>query len=161
MKLAPHVVTSAAAGGVTWAATGEPWALPAAMAAGVLPDGDHLLDYYVRYVQRRFDRLYLLLHGWEYLALGIALYLVFQPGEWAIGLLVGYFTQIGGDQLFNRVRWDTYLLTARIVKRFDSMRILGRENDGAYMALVESLPFGRDRLRRWFEEREDPDLSGL
>jgi hypothetical protein len=155
LKLLPHVVVSTAAGGIVWAATGEPLSVPAAVAAGVLPDGDHVLDYYLRYWRGQRGRLLLLLHGWEFLALGIALYVALQPGDWAIGLLAGYFTQIGGDQLFNDVRWNTYLLTARIVNRFDSMRILGRRDDRAYLALVESLPFGRTRLKRWFEERDD------
>ena len=160
MKLLPHIVVSTAAGGAVWAATGDPWAVPGAVAAGVLPDGDHVLDYYVRYWRGNRSRLFLLLHGWEYLAIGIALYVMFQPGEWALGLLAGYATQIGGDQVFNNVRWNTYFMTVRAAKRFNSMRILGRADNGSYMALVESLPFGRDRVRRWFEEREAQSARG-
>ncbi len=153
MNLVPHVIASSAAGAGVWAATGEPVALPVAVAAGVLPDLDHLLDYYFRYIRHDWRRLYLLLHGWEYAAAMIAVYAFWLREPWVLAALLGYATQVGGDQLFNRPQWHTYFITARAINRFNFERVLGRQDHGGYMAVVAAVPFGKDRLRKWFEAR--------
>ena len=154
MRLGPHIAASGAAGAIVWAATGEPWALPIAVAGGVLPDADHLLDYYLWYVKRRFNRILLIFHAWEYLAVMVAVYAGGVREPWLLALIAGYFTQIGGDQLFNGVFWHTYLITARIRYRFKVVRVIGTPRFQAYRALVESLPYvGRKYLQPWFESR--------
>ena len=153
-SLVPHLAMSAAAGVGVWAVTGEPVALPAALAGGVLPDGDHLFDYYLKWVRRERRFLFLLLHGWEYLAAGIALYTLGFRDPWFLALVIGYATQIGADQAFNSVRWHTYLLTARAFHGFRVQSVLGRDDSGGFAAVVDSIPFGKDRIRRWFESRK-------
>ena len=153
MKLGPHIALSSAAGGVVWAATGEAIALPAAVAAGVLPDADHLLDYYLKYVRRDFRFVFLLFHAWEYLAVGILVYALWFTEPWMLAVLLGYATQVGADQWHNMVKWDTYLITARARRRFRSVEVLGRTDFLAYHALVNSVPFGRRLLLPWFASR--------
>ncbi|MEX0763276.1 MAG: hypothetical protein WD208_09170 [Dehalococcoidia bacterium] len=153
MNLGPHLAVSTVIGAGVWAATGEVNALPAAVAAGVLPDADHLLEYYLKYVRRERRFLFLMFHGWEFLAAGVAIYLFVIPEPWMLAAVLGYASQVGSDQVFNRVRWHTYFFTARAILGFRSEKVLGRDDSESYMALVNSVPFGRARLRRWLEDR--------
>ncbi|MCI0809073.1 MAG: metal-dependent hydrolase [Chloroflexi bacterium] len=154
MKLLPHTALSTAAGGLVWAITGEPASVPIAIAAGVLPDVDHLVDYYVKYVRRDGRFQFLLLHGWEYLLAGLIAYVFFSQEPWLLAAVAGYATQIAGDQLsHDRARWNTYLVTARAINGFRAPRHGGWGSGRAYQSLVESVPFGREALTRWFERR--------
>lgn len=153
MNLGPHIALSAAAGTRVWLATGEVNAIPAAIGAGVLPDLDHLLDFYLRYVRRNWKYLFLLLHGWEYAASGALIYALWIREPWMLAVVLGYVTQIGADQLRNRVRWHTYIFTARAIKGFQVKDSLGYVSYRSYMAVVRSVPFGRKWLIRWFESR--------
>jgi membrane-bound metal-dependent hydrolase YbcI (DUF457 family) len=153
MNLWPHAAMSAAAGAGVWLGTGEINALPAALAAGVLPDIDHIPDYYLRYVRHNWNYLFVLFHGWEYAAAGLIAYLFWVREPWMLAVLLGYLTQIGADQLTNRVRWDTYLVTARAVRGFRANLVLGREDRRSHNSFVDSLPFGKARARAWFEAR--------
>jgi hypothetical protein len=151
-----HLLASGAAGVVLWVATGEPITLPVAIAAGVLPDVDHVLDYYNRYIRRDWRRIYLILHGWEYFAAMVALYLAAFREPWVLAVALGYLTQIGGDQLHNGGRWFSYFLTGRALARFRSPVILPNEKPDSYEAFVQSIPFGRGPVRRWFAARSTP-----
>jgi hypothetical protein len=124
------------------------------IAAGVLPDADHLIDYYNWYVRRAPDRLLLLLHGWEYLAAAIVIYIFIVTEPWMLAILLGYATQIAGDQLFNRPKWFTYFLIARAVNGFRWEGIIERRAaDHAYESLLASVPIFRAPIRTWFEAR--------
>jgi hypothetical protein len=153
-SLVPHVALSSAVGVATWASTGEVVAIPAALIAGVLPDVDHLLDYYLWWIkgERRF--LILFLHGWEYLLLGAVIYLLWVDNIWMLATVLGYASQIGADQLFNRPQWHTYLISVRASRCFKSKKsnaetlILASDN-----SLIASLPFGKTRVRNWLEKK--------
>ncbi|MDA1280654.1 MAG: hypothetical protein O3B95_11575 [Chloroflexi bacterium] len=154
MRLLPHTALSSAAGILVWGVTGEPIAVPVAVAAGVLPDVDHLFDYYVKYGRRDGRFQFLLFHGWEYLLIGLIAYLFWLHEPWLLALIAGYATQIAGDQFsHDNARWNTYLVTARASKRFRAPRFGGPGNSRAYRSLVETMPFGREALTRWFEKR--------
>ena len=60
-----HTIISLVAGGSVWAATGSPWALPAALAAGVLVDSDHLVDYAELALTMKRRHFFVPLHGYE------------------------------------------------------------------------------------------------
>jgi hypothetical protein len=137
-----------------WASTGEPEVVPVAMAAGVLPDLDHLFDYYLWWVRRERRFLFLLLHGWEYLALLIVLYLFVINEPWLLAATLGYTTQIASDQFMNKPSWRTYLITVRALHGFKNVPILGKEPQfSANNSVVTSLPFGKERVKKWFETR--------
>lgn len=177
MRLGHHTIVSGAVGAGLWASTGQPETLPIAVAAGVLPDADHLVDFYNWYVRGSRDRLILFLHGWEYAIGALLVYLFAFPEPWMLAVLIGYTTQIGGDQLFNGVRPYTYLLTVRLWRRFEVITVHDRDVTYAYESLVHSIPFVQDRLHAWFEARvglppgqrslrcpeviEDEELTGL
>ena len=156
MRLQGHLVASGIVGGALAISTGEPTALAIAVGAGVLPDADHAIDFYNWYVRRAPDRLLLLFHGWEYFVAALLLYILVITETWMLAIVVGYGTQIGGDQLFNRPRWSTYLIVMRLYFRFRWKPLMDeRPADTAYLSLVRSVPFGRGYLRRWFERRLD------
>lgn len=151
-----HLLLSSGVGFILWATTGDPLTVPVAAASGVLPDADHLLDYYNRYVRRDWRRLYLLLHGWEYLALALALYFFVFREPWMLAVALGYATQLAGDQIFNGATWYGYFLSARAFFRFRPQAVMPTEHPNSYESFVRSVPFAHARLRRWFRERSEP-----
>ena len=156
MNLRGHIIVSGIAGGVLSGATGEPVLAAVTVGAGVLPDLDHLLDYYNWYVRRSPERLILLLHGWEILALLAAIYALAVPETWMLAIVIGYATQIAGDQIYNRPKWKTYIFVLRAINRFRWHGIVDkRPADRAYESLVASVPIYRGPLRRWFRGRAD------
>lgn len=120
----------------------------------MLPDADHLLDYFNWYVRRDFKRVLLLLHAWEWFAVVLLLYLLVWTEPWMLAIVAGYATQIGADQAVNGVHWHSYSLVARAINGFDASRVLPNGvSPVAYESLVQSLPFGRAQMRRWFAGR--------
>ena len=155
MTLLPHTVLGAAAGGVVWATGGSPISVLIGIAAGVLPDADHLVDFYNWYIRRNRTKWLLLLHAREYLAIMIAIYVFIGYPTWLLAVILGYATQIGADLIANPSYWHTYSITSRVLKRFDRKAITPNDPDVGYEALVRSVPFKRDALRKWFAARVD------
>ncbi len=158
MRLQPHLAASTAAGAAVWAGTGEPITLPIAIAAGVLPDADHLLDYYLKFVKKTRRFRFYLLHGWEYLIAGLVIYLFFVNEPWMLAIVTGYATQIILDQISHaRETWPlAYFVTYRALTKFRApppRRPMGRRD---YDSFVQSLPFGRGVAERWFRNRIGP-----
>jgi hypothetical protein len=151
--LGPHVGLSVAAGGAVWVATGEWQAVPVALAAGVLPDADHLVDHYFWYVRRNRARAFFIFHAWEYLLASVAAYVLFES-HLALAGTAAYMTHLGSDQIFNPTfRW-TYSITARTYVKFGAARVAPWDTHTAHEALIASAPFGRSILRDWFARRE-------
>ncbi len=151
-SLGAHVALSTATGGAVWAATGEWPALPIALATGVLPDADHLLDYYNWYVRGNRKRIFFIFHGWEYVLALLAAYMLFTS-PLILAALVAYVTHVGSDQIFNSCyRW-TYSIIARARFRFHAAKVAQWDLDTAYEALASSIPFGQRFVRDWFSKR--------
>ena len=102
--------------------------------------------------ERRY--LILFLHGWEYFLIGLAVYAFAIREPWLLGAVLGYASQIGADQLFHSARWDTYLVTVRAARGFRAKATSTRAFASSYESHIATLPFGRDRLKRWFESRK-------
>lgn len=155
MRLQAHLVASTAVGGAVWAGTGNPATLPIAIAAGVLPDGDHLLDYYFRYVRRDRRFVFLLLHAWEYFFIGLILYLFVWNEPWMLAIVAGYASQLVLDQISHGKggEWTMYLITFRAARRFASSDRDRRPRRREYKSLIDSLPFGGQAVERWLEKR--------
>jgi hypothetical protein len=153
MTLFPHTVLGAAAGGVAWATGGSPWSVLIGTAAGVLPDADHLLDFYNWYIRGNRKKWLLLFHGWEYLVLMVIAYFAIGTPSWLLAVILGYATQIGADQIANPSYWHTYSITSRMMKKFNREAITPNHPDVGYEALVRSIPFGKERVRKWFANR--------
>lgn len=111
-----HAIISAAVGAVGWWTTGEPAAGVAALAAGVLPDIDHFIDYsYYRW--RDEHRLILPLHGYEFALLGTVIALL--KGDKILGIaMLSYLVHLLADQFENRTHKLGYSLLFRAMYRF-------------------------------------------
>lgn len=106
-----------------WAATGEPLAVPAAFASGVLVDGDHLLDYFHLYTRRRPRRQFVLLHGWEYSLIGLIVVFAFWYNDLLLAAVLGHIGHLVGDHLGNKVSHPlTYSVLFRLRHGFARYR---------------------------------------
>lgn len=129
-----------------------------AIAAGVLPDGDHLLDYYFKFIRHDLRYRFFLLHGWEYLIAGLVAYLFFVDEPWLLAAVAGYATQIVLDQIshYRETRPLAYFLTYRMLTGFRTTQKRPYLSPMDYRSFVKSLPFGRDAAERWFRKRMRP-----
>ena len=111
-----HAIVSAAIGAVAWMVSGDPIGLPVAVAAGVLPDLDHVADY--MYFRRwAAHRLILPLHGYEYALLGGGVVLI-SGNEIAAAATLCYLIHLLADQVENRTHVSGYWLIFRAWHRF-------------------------------------------
>ena len=94
-------MVSVGIGAGVWAATGHALAVPAATVTGVLVDADHALDYYYLYVKKDNRRLFVLLHGWEYTLVAMALVVAVWYHPILLALALGHLGHLVGDQLGN------------------------------------------------------------
>jgi hypothetical protein len=112
----------------------------ACLVTGVLVDLDHLADYVLEFGPRvrlhhflgafsehLFRFVIVPLHGWEWVAAGLAAawWLDWRPV--ACSALAAYTLHMTMDQIGNRPRPGAYFLTARILHRFASRFFLGEE----------------------------------
>ena len=107
-----HALISAAIGVAGWWATRDPRAGAAALAAGVLPDLDHGVDY-AYYGLRKRHRLILPLHGYEYAA-GAALAALATRNRLLGVAALAYLVHLLADQQENHTHWLGYSLLFRL-----------------------------------------------
>ena len=109
------------------------WGLAAAnLIAGIFIDMDHLFDYLYAHgrpfkIQNffrvcdncQFDKIFLFLHGWEWVALlGIAAWLT-DWNPWITGTFIGIGHHIFLDSFYNGSGFKSYFLFWRWKKNFD------------------------------------------
>ena len=129
----PHTLISVLAGTVFYTQTDSIGGSIACLVAGVLIDGDHLLDYYVakkRVTCRLFElhafcgqekkgRLMLLLHSYELLAvLWLSIFMCRLNMVW-VGMALGMTLHILTDHLTNPIRPLVYFIFYRLKHRFN------------------------------------------
>ena len=124
MRPTHHVMLSAAAGAVVWGITKEPLAVPLAVAAGVLVDGDHLLDQFWHFYLHKKPAALVGLHAWEWLAGLVAACVWLSFPWWLVALTAGYAGHMATDQRFNRVHRMGYFITYRAYHAFDVDRLM-------------------------------------
>jgi membrane-bound metal-dependent hydrolase YbcI (DUF457 family) len=105
-------------GAAAWAGGAAPLAVPVALAAGVLPDLDHLIDYFDSRDAGRQRHMLRPFHAWEYCLLASIVALSFYSNQLFLVAIVGYLSHIAIDQVSNRVHPLAYTLTYRILKGF-------------------------------------------
>jgi len=127
-----HLAVSLGIGAGVWVLTGEPLALPTAVATGFLVDGDHFPEYITALVLRRRPRWVLFAHAWEWVALGLVLTAWAGWHPLALSAWLGLFSHLALDQVRNQ---DTpplfYFLVWRARHRFLPP---GKEPDPTRMA---------------------------
>jgi hypothetical protein len=150
-----HTAISGAVAGGTWAVTGSLAAAGVTLGVGVLLDLDHLYDYYQRYIRGRQNKIYVLLHAWEYsLVLSILALAFYHP--WLLAVILGHLAHVVTDHAWNRQAPLAYFITYRVIRGFDANHISPRYHvSHSYRAIPRLLPFGR-WLEPWFQRRIEP-----
>lgn len=146
MKPAGHIVISSAIGLTVAATTDTPWAMATALVPGVLVDVDHVLDYYQWFIRRKTDRVFYLLHGWEYALLLAVAGLVLSWHPLVLGAFLGYLSHIVADQLVNKAYPLTYSLAYRARHGFLMSRVSPWTIEGSTADLAKVLtafPMGK------------------
>ena len=143
-----------------WAATGEPWALPVTVGAGVLVDLDHGPDLWWTFALRREPVATFLLHGWEWLAALVVLGLWTGFPWWLLAVVVGYGLHLLTDHVFNGGRIWSYSLIYRARHAFRMEKLAPDwKMDHAYGVLQKEVPFAA-RLINWWSSRSGMDDRG-
>lgn len=150
MRPSRHIALSGAAGGATWAATGEPWTLAITVGAGVLVDLDHAPDYWWAFSLRRRPVAVLLLHGWEWL-MGLAVLGMWTGFSWwLVAVLVGFGLHLTTDHLFNGGRLLCYSFIFRASHGFQMARVAPSwDLSLSYYVLRKEIPFAASLIDRW------------
>ena len=118
-----HLALATGAGLATWLGTGEPLALPVAVGAGVLVDGDHLPDMVSHFYLGRRPTVTFILHAWEWLLILTVVSVWLGFPWWSVAALVGYGSHVVTDSLFNGGKLPAYSIVYRAYHRFDPARI--------------------------------------
>ena len=156
-----HLLVSSAVGGVVWVATGSPAAAGVTVAVGVLMDTDHVYDYYQRYARRKYGRIYLPLHAWEYSLVGLGFIAMGLNHPIFLGAVLAHLTHVGSDHWHNGLNKFGYSITYRAIKGFNSESIV-HHREMAHAAHNHSNRFTFDRrfslwcrakARGWFLRR--------
>ncbi|TFH14060.1 MAG: hypothetical protein E4H02_10640 [Lentisphaerales bacterium] len=135
MKFETHIVVSTCVSGALYAVF-RSWELAlSAWIAGVLVDLDHVPDYLIQFGPRldiprffnsfpegEYNRIFILLHAWEWLPIMLAVSWVTGWNPWLLGWLVGHSQHMILDQVGNRAGMFTYFLLFRARNRFVSRK---------------------------------------
>ena len=165
MRPSRHIAISLAAGGAVWGATGEPLALPAAVAAGVLVDVDHAPDLWWSLALRRTPVATLALHAWEWVTALTVVGIWTRFPWWLVAVLVGYSLHVITDHIANKGERWTYSILYRARHRFQIAKLAPRWRfEHTQRVLQQELP-PLDRLvERWQQKklaRSRDDLTSV
>jgi hypothetical protein len=145
-----HTLASLSVGVGVWSVTGSPLAIPVAFAAGVLPDLDHITDFFDPKENGRSIFMLRPFHAWEIFLVSLLVVLAFQWGDLFWAAVLGYLSHLMMDQMANRVHPLAYCLTFRVLKGFRRRHLTPRFYDPAYLAARESMPlWGRLEPSIW------------
>jgi hypothetical protein len=140
MRVKHHVVISLALSGIVYVVF-RSWGMSIALlASGILIDLDHILDYllthrmrfrrqdFFRYFyEQQYQKLFLLFHGWEWVALwGV---LAWKTGwdSWPAGVFIGMGHHLVLDQMSYGPGPGGYSLLWRLKNGFDRRAFLREE----------------------------------
>jgi hypothetical protein len=103
-----------------------------ALISGIVMDVDHIPDYLFHFgfrfnvrrffqasYEREYKRVFILLHSWEWLPLGLLLAWWSGWNPWLVGLLLGWVQHMSLDQIVNKPRRMGYFLLGRWRADFD------------------------------------------
>ncbi len=132
MKLPYHIAASTAVSGILYLIF-KSWGLTAAsFIVGIFIDLDHIFDVIREHGKAvtvkdffhichnaKFDRIYLIFHGWEWMLLGLLAAWYTNWNHWMVGALIGYTHHIILDTLHNTLNPRSYSLLYRWKNNFD------------------------------------------
>ena len=150
-----HLAVSLVVGGGLWAATGSPWAMAGSVVAGVLVDGDHVLDY-ANALRGDIRRILVPLHSYE---LGLAgLLAAFLTGWHPLltGAALGLLAHVASDALTNRLHPLAYFLAYRVRHGFRRAALALGSEEEAWEEMVRTPGVGwlLRRVGRWTPPEE-------
>jgi len=136
-----HATVSLSVGVTAWAVGGSPLAVPVSVAAGVLPDLDHLIDYLDSLDAGRPRHMFRPFHAWEYVFLASIVALGLYSNQLFLVAVLGYLSHIAIDQLSNPVHPLAYTLTYRVFKGFRRRALTPHMFDPSYWRVQQSKPY--------------------
>ena len=113
-----HTVASVGLGALVWTTTGSTLAIPTAVAAGVLVDLDHLIDFFDSKDEGRNRHMFRPFHAWEYFLAALVLLLLSWPDPLFLAAVLGYLSHLVIDQFTNRVHPLAYSIAFRASRGF-------------------------------------------
>ncbi len=128
-------------GAAAWVGGGSPLAVPVALAAGVLPDLDHLVDYIDSKDEGWKRHMFRPFHAWEYFFLASIVALAFYSNQLFLIAILGYLSHIAIDQFANRVHPLAYTLTYRVLKGFRRRELTPHLFEPRYRMTQQPIPF--------------------
>lgn len=151
-----HTLISSAVGVGVGVVTKSPEAGGIALGVGVLMDLDHLYDFYQWYIRGKSNRIYVLLHAWEYSAVGVVTLAAIFFHPFLLAVVLAHLFHVATDHLHNRLSPFSYFIVYRIAKRFDTAFIVpGYNVMDSYRGWPGLIPFGK-RLTPWFRRSIEP-----
>lgn len=143
--LAIHVGLALLAGLIVWRVYHHFWiSMLAALAAGVAVDLDHFIDYFIAfgfdfqldffnkgYQFLKNDKMYILLHGWEYAILLLGLTILLKKKlarSILLALFLGLSFHLMADVAMNEIPAKSYSLGYRISQNFSSEKLVNPEH---------------------------------
>ena len=136
-----HAAASLGLGGVAWAATGSPLALPVAVTTGVLVDLDHVIDFFDSKDQGRRSHMFRPFHAWEYLLLTLVVLLIFSQHPLLLVAFLGYLSHLLLDQFVNRVHPLAYFIVFRAAHGFRRRHLTPYYFSASYQNVAEAMPW--------------------
>jgi hypothetical protein len=102
-----------------------PYTLPVAIAAGVLVDADHLIDTLDKRDGDTNLKIHMWrpFHAWEYVAVGLALFLTLWNHPLFLAFLLGYTSHLVLDNITNVVHPLAYSIIFRASRGFRRRRL--------------------------------------
>ena len=119
----------------------------------MLVDLDHAPDYWWIFGLRRRPVTVLALHGWEWLAVLVALGVRTEFPGWLVAVSVGYGLHIATDHLFNGGTPWFYSLIYRARHGFQKSKVAPNwDFADTYEVLRKELPFAANLIDRWSDD---------
>jgi hypothetical protein len=125
--------------------------------SGVAVDFDHFIDYFLdfrwnfhlEYFKNGYEfvktgRIFLLFHGWEYVAVLLVLFLVVRKVYLQaifLGLALGLFFHLVTDVIVDDVPITFYSVVYRVENNFEVKNLVGTRNYERYLKQKEEIKF--------------------
>ncbi|MBI2953031.1 MAG: hypothetical protein HYY30_01865 [Chloroflexi bacterium] len=114
-----HAAISLGLGLVLWWITSSFLSLVLTMIAGFLIDVDHFVEYFRFRLWKKSDKLFIVLHSFEWLLPGWILAFMFHAQSQALVITLAFLTHLLADAYAYGARLQVYSLTYRALRGFD------------------------------------------
>lgn len=158
LHLSIHIFLALLAGFIVWRMYYvSSWPLITSLVSGVAVDLDHLIDYYLAfgwsfnfyYFQGgleflKSNKMYTFFHGWEYVILFVALWLIFKnitAKTVFLSLALGLFFHLAADVAIDKVPVKSYSIIYKAKNNFDIEKLVIPEHWEKHKKIRKDLKF--------------------